>query len=226
MEKIDINLETFMKLKAIKKSVIHIHKNHIYKRSPESQSIIETIDSFRTEPVFQHISTPEAYLYDKEKYFGYVMKYYKKLKQVNEAIKKGIIKDIETFALELLNIIEELNKLNLCYWDFHFWNVFSDKQGHPFILDIDDIDYFPSNEDLHNQKEYLTEFLLCIYLEKRQSVHRFAREEVIQKNFSSKTLNYIDSLGNLQYPSPDLPYCIIEELRDIEKRDMIKRKII
>lgn len=226
MEKIDINIGAFMKMKQIKPTVIHLHRNKIYKRSPESLPIIETIDSFRNQPVFKNTSLPEAYLYDKKGYFGYIMKYYKKLKQVDEALKKGIIKDIETFSLELLQIIDELNKLNLCYWDFHFENILSDSKGHPFILDLDDIDYFPSNEDLHNQREYLSEFLLCIYLEKRRSIHRFAREDVIQKYFSTKTLTYIDTLGDLGKTAPDLPYCIIEELRDKEKRDMIKSKII
>ena len=87
------------------------------------------------------------------------------------------------------------------------------------------MEYFPSNEDLHNQREYLTEFLLCIYLNQRKSVHAFARQEVIQKYFKDKTLMYIDSLGNLANQAPELPYCIIEELHDKEKRDMIKSKI-
>ena len=225
MERIDINMDAFMRMHQIKPTVVHLHKNKIYKRSPETLPIVNVINSLRNEQPFKHIALPEAYLYDKEQYFGYVMKYYKKLKQVNNAIKSGIIKDIEQFSLELLQIIDKLNKLNLCYWDFHFENVYSDKQGHPFILDTDDMEYFPSNEDLHNQREYLTEFLLCMYLEKRKSVHAFAREEAIQKYFKDKTLMYIDSLGNLQYPAPDLPYCIIEELHDKEKRDMIKSKI-
>lgn len=225
MERIDINMDAFMKMHQIKPTVVHLHKNKIYKRSPDTLPLINVIDSLRNEQPFKHISIPEAYLYEKETYFGYIMKYYKKLKQVNTAIKKGIIKDIEKFALELLQIVDELNKLDLCYWDFHFENILSDKQGHPFILDLDDMEYFPSNEDLHNQREYLTEFLLCIYLEKRKSVHAFARQEAIQKYFSDKTLMYIDSLGNLGVEAPELPYCIIEELQDQEKRDMIKSKI-
>lgn len=225
MERIDINMDAFMKMHQIKPTIVHLHKNRIYKRSPETLPLVNVIDSLRNEPPFKHIAIPEAYLYDKETYFGYVMKYYKKLKEVNEAIKKGIIKDIEKFAIELLQIIEELNKLNLCYWDFHFENILSNKQGHPFILDIDDMEYFPSNEDLHNQREYLTEFLLCIYLGKRKSVHAFARQEAIQKYFKDKTLMYIDSLGDLGRKAPDLPYCIIEELQNKDKRDMIKSKI-
>ena len=225
MDKIQINFDKFSKMKALKKDIVHLHRNKVYKHSPETLEIVTAIDSFRNNPVFQHVALPTAYLYNKKQYFGYIMKYYKKLHDVEEAIKKGIIKDIEKYALELLAIIEELNKLKLCYWDFHHENILSDEQGHPFILDFDDMDYFPSNEDLHNQREYLTEFLLCIYLGKRKSVHSFAREEAIQKYFKEKTLMYIDTLGDLKEPAPDLPYCIIEELHNEDKRDMIKSKI-
>lgn len=226
MEKIQISLDAFNKMKPLKKDIVHLHRNQIYKYSPETLEIVTAIDSFKSNPVFNHIAVPTAYLYDKKTYFGYVMKYYKKLHDVEEAIKKGIIKDIEKYALELLSIIEELNKLNLCYWDFHYQNILSDKKGHPFILDIDDMEYFPSNEDLHCQREYLSEFLLCIYLNQRKSVHAFARQEVIQKYFSDKTLMYIDTLGDLKEDAPQLPYCIIEELHDEDKREMIKSKII
>lgn len=226
MEKIDISMDKFMKMKKIKPKVIHLYMGKIYKHSPNSLSIIETIDALRTESVFKHISTPEAYLYDKQKYFGYIMKYYKKLKQIKEAEEKGEIRNIEKFAIELLLIIEELNKLNLCYWDFHSQNILSDKEGHPFILDIDDMDYYPTDEDLHNQRECLTEFLLYLYLDTDKPVHSFLKDEVIQQSFGTKTLTYIDTLGDLNKTPPELPYCIIEELRDKEKRDMIKSKII
>lgn len=225
METINISIEEFNKMKKIKPDVVHLHRGQIYKHSPQSFDIIKAVDELRNEKPFQRIAVPSAYLYDKKGYFGYTMRYYKKLRQVEEAIAKGIIKDIEKYALELLAIIEELNKLNLCYWDFHYENILSDKQGHPFILDIDDIEYFPSNEDLHNQREYLTEFLLCMYLGQRKSVHSFAREEAIQKHFKDKTLMYIDTLGDLKEPVPELPYCIIEELQNEDKRDMIKSKI-
>lgn len=226
MDKIDINMDKFMKMKKIKPKVIHYHRNKIYKRSPQSLTIVKAIDSLKDEPVFKHISVPEAYLYDKQNYFGYVMKYYKKLKEIREAEAKGRIKDIEQFSIELLQIIDKLNNLNLCYWDFHSKNILSDKEGHPFILDIDDMDYYPTNEDLHNQREYLTEFLFYLYIDIDRPVQSFAKEEIIQHTFNGKTLKYIDQLGDLSKTAPDLPYCIIEELRNPEKRDMIKSKII
>ncbi len=226
MDRIEINLDAFNKLKPIKKGIVHLHRNKLYKHSPDTLEIVTAIDSFRTNPVFQRIAAPTAYLYDKKQYFGYAMNYYRKLKQVDDAIKSGIIVDIEKFSLELISIIDELNKLNLCYWDIHYLNVLSDPKGHPFILDIDDIELIPSNEDLHDQRQYLTEFILSLYLGIDKSIHQLAREEVIQKYFKDKTLMYIDTLGDLKEPVPDLPYCIIEELHDQEKRDMIKSKII
>lgn len=226
MEKISINLDTFDKMRPIKKSVVHLYRNQIYKHSPESLEVVKAIESYQSKPVLKHLSVPIAYLYDKKAYFGYVMRYYKTLHHVEEAIKKGIIKDIEKYALELLKIIEELNKLGLFYWDFHSENVLVDKKGHPFLLDIDDIELIPTNEDLHSQREYLTEFLLCIYLNKRKSVHSFAREKIIQNTFKDSTLMYIDTLGDLKEPAPELPYCIIEELQNEERREMIKSKIL
>ena len=225
MERIDINLDVFNKMKPLKKNVVHIHQNKLYKYSPESLNIVRTIDEFSSNPVFKSIAIPQAYLYDKQKYFGYIMKYYKKIYQVEQAIQNGLIKDIEKYALELLSIIEELNKLNLCYWDFHCGNILSNNKGHPFILDVDDMEYFPTNEDLHSQREYLSEFLLVIYLGKRKSIHSFAREDIIQKYFKNSTLEYLDTLGDLKEPVPRLPYCIIEELSDIDKRETIKSKI-
>lgn len=226
MEKISINFDTFDKMKPLKKGIVHLHRNQVYKYSPETLEIVKAIESFQHKPVLKHLAVPKAYLYNQKIYFGYVMKYYKGLHNVEEAIKSGIIKDIEKYALELLRIVEELNKLSLFYWDFHSENILSDKKGHPFILDLDDIELIPTNEDLHNQREYLTEFLLCIYLNKRRSVHSFAREKIIQNTFKDSTLMYIDTLGDLKEPAPELPYCIIEELHDEEKRELIKSKII
>ena len=110
METIQISFDTFDKMKHLKTGIVHLHHKQVYKYSPETKDLITAIDSLKDQPVFQHIAIPTAYLYNKKEYFGYVMKYYKKLHQVEEAIKKGIIKDIEKYALELLSIIEESNK--------------------------------------------------------------------------------------------------------------------
>ena len=47
------------------------------------------------------------------------MEFNNKISLIKDAIYKGVIIDLNKFLLELLNIIEKLNSLNLCYWDFH-----------------------------------------------------------------------------------------------------------
>lgn len=226
MNKIEISIERFLRFPPLKPGIVHRHKNMVYKYSPNSLEIITAIENYRKEEVFKHMSTPKAYLFSKKTYFGYTMEYYKKLKKINSALNLGIIKDIEIYVLELLEIIEKLNSLNLCYWDFHNSNILSDEFGHPFIIDIDDMNYIPTHEDLHYQRQFLTEFLLNLYLEKNKDTISYYKEASIQKHFTSKTLRYLENLGNLGLDVPDLPYCIIEELSDKEKRDMIKSKII
>ena len=55
MEKIQISLDAFNKMKPIKKSVVHLYRNQLYKYSPETLEIVTAIDSFKTNPVFHHI---------------------------------------------------------------------------------------------------------------------------------------------------------------------------
>lgn len=226
MNKIEISIEQFLRFPSIKPGIVHRHKNMVYKYSPNSLEIVVAIEAYRKEEVLKHISIPKAYLFSKKTYFGYTMEYYKKLKNINSALDLGIIKDVEVYALELLEIIKKLNSLNLCYWDFHNSNILSDEFGHPFIIDIDDINYIPTHEDLHYQRQFLTEFLLNLYLKKAKNTIGYYKDESIQKYFTPNTLKYLDNLGNLGLDVPDLPYCIIEELTDKEKTDMIKSKII
>ena len=42
---------------------------------------------------------------------------------------------------------------------------------------------------------------------------------------SESTRKYIDTLGNLSKPIPELPYCIVEELKDEEKISLIKTQL-
>ena len=226
MNKIEISYARFLSFPALKNGVIHRHNGKLYKRSPESWAIVTAIEKYQKDPEFKSISVPKAYLFDKKVYFGYVMEYYKNLNKIKKAMELGIINDLEKYALELLSIIEKLNDLNMCYWDFHRGNILADEKGQPFIIDIDDINYLPSFEELHYQRQFLTEFLLNLYFDNNKSVASYPKIPIVQKCFSPKALAYLNKLGNLGENVPELPYCIIEELKDKEKRDMIKSKII
>ena len=39
------------------------------------------------------------------------------------------------------------------------------------------------------------------------------------------TLDYLEDIGNLSIPAPDLPYILLEEFQDEEKIRLIKRRI-
>ena len=85
--------------------------------------------------------------------------------------------------------------------------------------------YNPNNEDLHNQRKYLSEFIIYLYFKKDLSTIKFARNEVIEHFFNKKALDYLEDIGNLSIPAPDLPYILLEEFQDEEKIRLIKRRI-
>ena len=60
MEKIQISLDAFNKMKPLKKDIVHLHRNQNYKYSPETLEIVTAIDSFKSKPVFNHIAVPTA----------------------------------------------------------------------------------------------------------------------------------------------------------------------
>ena len=225
MQQIDIDLEKLVSYPAIKPGIIHWNGTDIYKHSPLSQPVLKHIENNLDNVVFKNLSTQKAYLYYQKKYFGYMMEFNNKISLIKDAIYKGVIIDLNKFLLELLNIIEKLNSLNLCYWDFHQKNIYANNDGKPFIIDVDDMIYNPNNEDLHDQRKYLSEFIIYLYFKKDLSTIKFARNEVIEHFFNKKTLDYLEDIGNISIPAPDLPYILLEEFHDEEKIRWIKRRI-
>lgn len=225
METIEISKKQFLSLPVMKKGVVHINKHQLYKYSPDSINIIDEIDSKRHYRVMKHLSVPQAYLYYKKQYFGFSMKYYKKLKQIKDCLDRNIIKSLDNYIIELLKIIEELNSLNLIYWDFHERNILADANGNPFLVDIDSMSNLPTSEELHYQQEYFTEFLLNLYIEKRKSVVGYLKTPSFKHYFSDKSIKYFEDIINLGSQTPDLPYCILEDLKDKEKILELKKHI-
>ena len=227
MQEIEITKKKFNRMKKIKKDAVHYRDNLIYKYSPESWPIMTTIEKFEKEPCFKHIATPKAYLMCEKQYFGYIMEYNKTISKINDAIQNGIITNLDVYILKLLEILENLNQIGIYYWDFHSENILSTQNGEPFILDIDGAEYLPDIEDLHNQREYLTEFLINLYLgtDNLFFIHKPKWSWIGRKYLSRKSQDYIDILGNLSKPAPELPYCIIEDLKDKEKLSLIKKQL-
>ncbi len=226
MQTREITYDEFLSYNAIKPGIVHIHQGLVFKHSPNSEELIETIETItQGTPVRNHITIPHTKLKVNNNYFGYQYDFNNKLRQVEDALFLEIIKDEEQFATLLLTLIDELNKLDLCYWDFHRNNVFSDQLGHPFLIDLDDIKYQPKPLNMYHQLKYLTEYLLNLYLKKEKILLEYRREPLLQQYFSQKTIEYIQGLGKKPGTVTELPYCIIDEFSDTYKKEELKIRI-
>ena len=225
MERKEITYDEFMSYPNIKPGVVHIHEGIVYKHSPNSFEIISELDRTKAHPVMKSISIPTHYLYTKDNYFGFTYQFNKDLHLIEDAIYLGIIKDINTFISELLRIIEELNRMNMCYWDFHRKNIYANKEGNPFMIDVDDMKFNPKELNLNYQAKYLTEFILNIYFNQEKTVPEYIRNFAIQTYLSTESLAYLDSIVRRNGSRIELPYRIIDELSNPSKREVIKSKI-
>lgn len=225
MQKIELDIDEFLSYKPIKPSVVHLHQGLVYKQSIDSKELTIALEKTKAYPVMQHISFPKYQLYIKDFYFGYAYKFNNKLHQILDAIFLGIIPNEETFIIELINIIEELNKLGFCYWDFHKNNIYSDPEGHPFLLDIDDIRLKQTSLNRYHQIKYLTEFILNIYLDTDKNLQQLLKEPAIRKYLKDSTIEYIESLVRRNGTTTELPFCIIEELNNPFRKELIKSNI-
>ena len=225
MKRIQLDIDEFMSFKQIKPGVVHLHNGMIYKHSHSSEKLVTALDMTKAHPVMKNITIPEAKLYIDNFYFGYAYQFNNKLRQVLDALFLGIIPNEETFILELINIIEELNKLGFCYWDFHKNNIFSDAEGHPFLLDIDDIRTQENNVNRYHQIKYLTEFILNIYLDTDKTLSQLMQQPAIRKYLKDSTIAYIESLIKRNGNINELPFCIIEELSNPYRKELIKTSI-
>ncbi len=221
-----ITKERFLSFPPIKQDIVHVYKGEIYKRDTASKRVVLKLDELRNDPRFNQILIPNALLFEERtteiSYFGYKAKYYRRLKKVLEAAKKGQI-NLDTFFQELLSFIHLLNQEDMLYWDFHDKNILV-RNGHPFLIDIDDICLNPDSDDETHQREYLTEFILNTYLECCSSVIGFKCNSIVRQTFSKE---FYDYLCYTQYRSPEhiLPYSILEELKDKDRVEYVKKKI-
>jgi hypothetical protein len=209
----------------IKPGIVHIHNGIVYKNSPNSKEIVTKIDECKAHPVFKHFSIPLAYLYIKDFYFGYTYKFKTDLHLVDDAETLGIIKNKEDFIKELFLIIEQLNSINLCYWDFHKYNIYSDNSGNPFFIDYDDIQYNPSSLNMYHQSKYLTEYILQLLLNQEKTLIQFLKDSTLMEYLSNNSKEYLESLKCRTDKQIELPYTILEDLSDKSRRELIKSKI-
>ncbi len=225
MESQIITKERFLSFRPLKQDIVHVYRNQVYKYDDASKDIVLKLNEHRDDPEFKKILIPDTLLYERISeeelsYFGYKAKYYRRAKKVLQAVKSGKI-NIDTYFLELLQFIDLLNKNGILYWDFHDKNILV-LDGHPFILDIDDICLTADADDETCQREYLTEFILNMYFEQFRSIIGYKNDTAVRNAFSRE---FTDYLAYTLYRSPEhiLPYKILEELQDKDKVAYVKK---
>jgi hypothetical protein len=222
MRIINITEEEISKMRILKEDNVFLKGNYVYKKDTESEEIIKKIIELGNHPALDQLSKPQAILEMQKEYYGYVMKYYKALKNVNDAIKQGIITNLGDYFNELFMIVTKLNLINLIYWDFHEGNILCDKNGKPFIIDLDDISDETSDENLIEQKEYLLEFLLGTFLGQYRGYPVYFRNSALKDILNKEANEYLEGIYNRDMSIKDMPYSVLTELEDNDKTNALK----
>lgn len=222
MSIIKITREELWEMEDIYNSNVYLKNGIIYKCDTESEQVIKKIHQLGNHPYLKQIVKPIDFLELEKEYFGYTMLYYNTIKKVNEAIKQGTIKNLGDFFDELFMIITKLNTLKLIYWDFHENNIFSDENGHPFIIDLDDIEQEPSDTNLLEQKEYLTEFLLGTYTEQYHGYYWYFKTTALKDILNKEANEYLEMIRNGDPTVKEMPYSVLTELEDQDKTNALK----
>lgn len=222
MKIINITQKDISKLHMLKDDNVFLKGNYVYKKDNESEEIIKKIIELGNHPALNQLSKPIAILELEKEYYGYVMKYYKTLKNVNEAIKQGIITNLGDYFNDLFMIVTKLNLINLIYWDFHEGNILCDKNGKPFIIDLDDISDEASDENLLEQKEYLLEFLLGTFLGQYRGYPVYFRNNALQDILNKEANEYLKGIYNRDMTIKEMPFAVLTELEDEDKTNALK----
>jgi hypothetical protein len=225
MKIIQITEEKLKKMKDLKDGLVHVQNGIVYKHDSESEELIKRIVQLGNHPYLEQLAKPIDLLEIEKEYYGYTMLYYKNIKLVTEAIKSGIIKNLGDYFDELFMVLTKLNTLKLIYWDFHENNIFADEKGRPFILDLDDISQEDSDENLLEQKEYLTEFLLGTYLERYRGFYSYFITPAFKEILNSEANEYLEAIRESDYSLKDMPYCVLTELEDQDKTNALKLRL-
>jgi hypothetical protein len=228
MKKLNINIDNIYKMTSIKSGIIYKDKNYIYKIAKSKEELIKKIESlYKNTEYEKYLCLADSLLYQDNFCYGLRLPYIKNLTSINNLNEEYL----NTYFLKLLEILEEFNKNNLLYYDCHDGNILV-KDNLPFILDLDSTLYlqedYPFNRNI--QIEYLIEFILSAYFKiyKYYFLTDYLKNISFNKYYSKDFCKY---LSNLEENKDDytrkieLPYIIIEELKDKEKIDKIKKLI-
>ncbi len=225
MKSVQLSYNKLKKYHSIKDATVFRKRNHIYKYAPNSKEVMEAFDSFRGTKVGKHFALATSFLYDKDMYYGYVMKYYRVLFELHKSLRSGRIRKAYAFFSELLEIVSILNDNSILYWDFHCGNIKVTRDGHPFFFDLDESTLHSTKDDEHYQLEFLSAFILNGYLEEEKTLRSYIGLLKGKNILSDSVINYLSDTVNLNSGDLPLPYTLLEEINREEVQCEIKKLI-
>lgn len=224
MKHIETDLKTLESYHHIKSNRVFKKHNTIYKYEPSSEAVMESYRHFESTKYARNLALASAYLYHKEIYIGYIMRYRRCLLKIKKAYQLRRIKSYYDFFQELLELIAEINSSGICYWDFHSGNIKVTFSGHPMLLDLDGSDLNPSSKLEHLQSEYFTQFILTEYLGTYKTTNQYITLLENSHTLSSAAIDYLYSTVDLTSET-SLPYQLLEELNNKDLQHEIKKLI-
>lgn len=228
MERLQINESIFLQMP--KFQVEHIRKkgNLLYKKSRNSKQILDVLDSHKENPIINDsLVFANAYLYDGDEFFGFVMNHYQDLISLTTLINSPSF-DFNAYIKKLITILEELEDLELCYYDITKNNIKS-KGTEPFLLDSDGMILNPSIFYKKRQRQKLIEFILSIKFQEGSSenfLKEFLRKIKLEDYFTKDFICYMREIFDISSHNIMFPTFFLNELDDPEKNAEIKKLLI
>ncbi len=222
MKHIETDLKTLESYHHIKSNRVFKKHNTIYKYEPSSEATMDAYRCFESTKYKHNLALATAYLYHKELYIGYTMRYRRYLFGIKRAYQLRRIKSYYSYFHELLELITEINSSGIYYWDFHSGNIKVTPTGRPFLLDLDGSEINPTSESKHNQCKYLSQFILTEYLNIPKTTNQYIRLLENTHTLSSSAIAYLYSTIN-STSEPTLPFILLEEIDNKDLQHEIKK---
>ncbi|MBQ3475270.1 MAG: hypothetical protein IJH20_03790 [Bacilli bacterium] len=154
MDIIDISREKLDSFRTIKKDIVWVDNNYVYKKDFTFERKKDLFEILRTFEETKDCILPEKNLYLNGNPFGYITKYDKEKDKLTKRIIKGDLLHKEKLLIirELIRIIKEIHSVGFTHGDFHTDNILYSKNGVK-LIDFDNSTLSgESTEIYHNGK--------------------------------------------------------------------------
>ena len=154
MDIIDISKEKLDSFRTIKKDIVWVDNNYVYKKDFTFERKKDLFEILRTFEETKDCILPEKDLYLIGNPFGYITKYDKEKDKLTKRIIKGDLLHKEKLLIirELIRIIKDIHSIGFTHGDLHTDNILYSKNGVK-LIDFDNSTLSGESTDIyHNGK--------------------------------------------------------------------------